>query len=166
MKAPHRVVVATIAFACLFVTLPAAGQAVLLVVREKADGKPLPPPFAVREGLSGSLFDAGFIVIDAPGTAAIPGPGELARLARSAGAEIVLQCSTEYADTKIGADLLRIAARTSYSVIDSSTGEILAHGTRESTNRGREQEVGRTALGGEIGRDVAVQVRKSLPKPA
>jgi hypothetical protein len=144
------------------VTVPAAAQTVLLVVRENADGRALPPPFAVREGLSGSLFDAGFIVLDAPGAATVPGAAELARLARSAGAEIVLQCSTDYADTRLAADLVRISARTSYALIDSSTGGFLAQGTRDATNKDREREVGRVALGGEIGRDLAVQVRKTL----
>jgi hypothetical protein len=144
------------------VTVPAAAQTVLLVVHEKLDTRPLPPPFAVREGLSGSLFDAGFIVLDAPGTGPVPGPVELARLARSAGAEVVLQCSTEYANTSLGADLVRISARTSFALIDSSTGGFLIQGTREATNKDREREVGRTALGGEIGRDLAALVRKTL----
>ena len=146
--------------------LPATAQTVLLVVREKKDAQPLPPPLAVREGVSGSLFDAGFIVIDAPGTAPVPGPAELARLARSAGAELVLQCSTDYSDSRLGADLLRISARTSFALIDSSTGGIIAQGTRDATNRDRELEVGRLALGAEIGKDIAGQVMKAVASRA
>ena len=147
---------------CLMAAMPAAAQTVLLVVREKADAQPLIPPFAVREGLCGSLFDAGFIVVDAPGTAPVPGQAELVRMARSAGAEIVLQCSTEYANTTLGADLVRISARTSFALIDTSTGGFLARGTTDATNKDREREVSRTVLGAEIGRDVAVQVKKAL----
>lgn len=153
---------AALALACLLAALPATAQTVLLVVREQADARPLPPPLAVREGLSGSLFDAGFIVLDAPGSAPVPGPAELARLARSAGADIVLEVATEYADTTLGTDLVRISARTSYALIDSSTSGIVAQGTRQATNKDREREVGRSALGSEIGRDVAGLVKKAL----
>jgi hypothetical protein len=118
----------------------------------------------VREGISGSLFDAGFIVLDAPGSAPVPGPAELARLARSAGAEIVLEVATEYADIPLGTDLVRISARTSYALIDSSTSGIVAQGTREATNKDREREVGRAALGNEIGKDVAALVKKALDR--
>jgi hypothetical protein len=136
----------------------------LLVVRESAQAKPLPPPFAVREGISASLFDAGFIVIDAPGTAPLPGPAELARLARSAGANIVLEVATVYADKDLETDLLRISARTSFALIDSATGRVLTQGTQEATNKDREREVSRAALGGEIGRTVALRVKEVLEK--
>jgi hypothetical protein len=163
MKAPSRILFrALLAGACLLAALPASAQTVLLIVREKKDAQPLPPPLAVREGVSGSLFDAGFIVIDAPGTAAVPGPTELAKLARSAGAELVLQCSTEYADTSLGADMVRISARTSFALIDSSNGGILFQGTGDATNKDRERDVGRTALGAEIGKDIAGQVKKAI----
>jgi hypothetical protein len=153
---------AVLACACLLAAMPVTAQTVLLVVREKADAQPLPPPFAVREGLSGSLFDAGFIVLDAPGTAAIPAQAELVRMARAAGAEIVLQCSTEYANTTLGADLVRISARTSFTLIDTATGGFLAKGTSDATNKDRERNVSRMVLGAEIGKDVADRVRKAL----
>jgi len=163
MKAPSRILLRVLlAGACLLAALPATAQTVLLVVREKKDAQPLPPPLPVREGVSGSLFDAGFIVIDAPGTAPVPGTAELARLARSAGADLVLQCSTDYTDSSIGADLVRISARTSFALIDSSTGGVVVRGTRDATNKDREREVGRAALGTEIGKDIAGQVRKAL----
>jgi len=165
MKAPHRIHArAGLALACLFAALPVTAQTVLLVVREKVDARPLPPPLAVREGISGSLFDAGFVVLDAPGSAPVPGPAELARLARSAGADVVLEVATEYADTALGTDLVRISARTSYALIDSSTSGIVAHGTQEATNKDRERDVDRAALGSEIGRNVAIEVKKVMDR--
>ena len=58
--------------------------------------------------------------------------------------------------------MLRISARTSFALIDSSTGGIVVQGTRDATNKDRERDVGRTALGAEIGRDIAGQVRKAI----
>ncbi|MGA2642358.1 MAG: hypothetical protein ABSG21_15820, partial [Spirochaetia bacterium] len=136
MKAPPRMFARAIfALACLLAALPATAQTLLLVVHENADRRPLPPPLAVREGISSSLFDAGFIVLDAPGSAPMPDPAELARMARAAGAEIVVAVAAEYADTNMGSDMVRISARTSYVLIDSSTGEIVAQGAREATNK-------------------------------
>ncbi len=135
MNAPSRILVrAVLACACLLAALPAATQTLLLVVREKVDTRPLPPPLPVREGISGSLFDAGFIVIDDPGSSPVPAPAELARRARSAGAEMALEVAAEYVDRTLGADLVRISARTSFSLIDSATGGVIAQGTQEATN--------------------------------
>ncbi len=156
---------AFLACAGVLAALPVTGQTLLLVVRESANSQPLSPPFAVREGISGSLFDAGFIVIDASGSAAVPGPVELARLARSAGADMALEVAAEYADKSLGPDLTRISARTSFALIDSSTGGIVARGTQEATNRDRERDVSRAVLGDEIGRMVALRVRKALHIP-
>jgi hypothetical protein len=165
MKTQSRMLLgAALAAACLLAALPASAQTVLLVVRENANARPLPPPLAVREGVSGSLFDAGIIVLDAPGSAPMPGAPELARLARSAGAQVVIQCSTEYADTPIGRDLVRISARTTFAVIDSSTGAVIAQGTQDATNKDREHDIGREALGGEIGKAVVLQVKKVLDR--
>ncbi len=131
----------------------------LLVVVEAANSRPLPPPLAVREGVSASLFDAGCIVLDAPRSGKLPAPAEAARLARSAGAEVALEISTEYADVAVGVDLLRISARTTYVLIDPATSGVLERGTSEATNRDRERDVGRVALGAEIGKGVAQAVQ-------
>jgi hypothetical protein len=163
MKAPFFLR-AVLACAGLLAALPLTPQTLLLVVRENANAHPLPPPFAVREGISGSLFDAGFIVIDAPGSAPVPSPVELARLARSAGADMVLEVAAEYADKNLGPDLVRISARTSFALIDSSTGGIVTQGTQEATNKDRERDVSRAVLGSEIGREVARRVRKALDR--
>jgi hypothetical protein len=165
MDHPHRSwTFCMVLLAGLLSALPAASQTVLLVVREKVDSAALPPPLPVREGISGSLFDAGVIVLDAPGSAPIPAAPQLARMARAAGADAVLEVATEYADTRLGAELLRISARTTYSLIDSSTSAVIGTGAEEATNRDRERDVDRAALGGEIGRKVAEQVKLLLDR--
>jgi hypothetical protein len=161
MKASTRAVVV---LACFLAALPVTAQTVLLVVREQVDGQPLPPPFPVREGISATLFDAGFIVLDAPGAAPAADTTELARLARSAGAAAVLEIAAEYKDTQLGTDIVRISAHASYAVIDSASNGIMAQGTSDATNRDRELGVNRAALGNEIGKDVVVKVKKVLDR--
>ncbi len=146
----------------LAAALPAAAQTVLLVVRENVDSAELPPPFPVREGLSDSLFNAGVIVLDAPGSQAMPQAAEAIRLARAAGAEAVLEVATIYADVKMDKDVVRISARTTWTVLDAATSRSIGTGTEESSNRDRERAVDRMALGGEIGRKVAEKVKKLL----
>ena len=153
-----------LALACLLAGMPAAAQTLLLVVQEKANARPLPPPSSVREGASGDLFDAGYIVLDAPASTSFPAAAELALIGRSAGADLVLAVTTDYADAPYGLDLLRISARTTFALIDTTTSAVVAHGTREATNRERERDVNRSVLGGEIGRDVAAQVKVFLER--
>ena len=163
--APTRAFLAALAVAAAL--LPAAsarGQSVLLVVVEAANSRPLPPPLPVREGLSATLFDAGCIVLDAPGASALPAPAEAARMARSAGADVALEVSTEYSDTHLGTDRLRISARTTYALIDMSTSGVLLRGTRTASNQDREKDVSRAVLGAEIGRDVAQAIRDYLDR--
>jgi hypothetical protein len=147
---------------CLLAALPAAAQTLLLVVQENANARPLSPPFSVREGISGDLFDAGYIVLDAPGASPFPAASELARLARSAGADMVLEVATDYTDTPVGTDLLRISARTAFALIDSTTSAIIAQGTRDATNKDRERDTSRSALGTEIGKAIAAQVSNTI----
>ena len=144
--------------------LPAASQTVLLVVRENVDSSALPPPLPVREGVSDGLFQAGVIVLDAPGAAGMPAAAEAARLARSAGAEVVLEIAAAWSDTRLGADLLRMSARAAWTVFDAESGRPLGSGTAEATNRDREKDVDRLALGGEIGRKVADEVKQLLDR--
>jgi hypothetical protein len=163
MHHPHRQwAFSVVLLAGFLAALPASAQTVLLVVRENVDSAALPPPFPVREGVSGSLFSSGVIVLDAPGSAPLPGAAELARMARAAGAEAVLEVATDYADTRVGTDLLRISARTKWSMLDAATSRVIGTGTEEATNRDREKDVDRLALGGEIGRKVAEQVKRLL----
>jgi len=150
--------------ASLAMAAPAGAQTVLLLVRENVDSTALPPPFPVREGVSDALFNAGVIILDAPGSASMPGAAEAARIARAAGAEAVLEVTTVYADTKLGTDLLRISARTTWSILDASNNRLIGSGAEEGTNLDREKDVNRLALGGEIGRKVAQEVKQLLDK--
>ena len=59
-------------------------------------------------------------------------------------------------------DYVRITARTRYTLIDAATSVVIAHGTRDATNKDRERDVTRTILGAEIGKDVAAQVKAFL----
>ena len=154
----------TVALACVLAGLPAAAQTLLLVVQENANARPLPPPYSVRESISSDLFDAGYIVLDAPGSSPLPAAAELAQSAQSAGADLVLAVATDYTDMPLPLDMLRISARTTYALIDSATSAIVAHGTREATNKDRERDVSRAILGGEIGREVAAQVETVLER--
>lgn len=163
MRHPHRsLILGLLVLAVMAAALPAAAQTVLLVVRENVGSAALPPPFPVREGLSDGLFNAGVIVLDAPGTEAMPAAAEAIRIARAAGAEAVLEVATAYADVKLDKDLVRISAHTTWTVLDAATSRSIGSGTEESTNRDREQKVDRLALGGEIGRKVAEKVKKLL----
>ena len=166
LSLPHRVLPLALCGAVtaglLVSASPAPAQSVLLLVVEAANAQPLDPPLPVREGLSATLFDAGCIVLDSPGAAALPAPADAAKMARSAGAEVALEVATDYADVGIAKDLLRISARTTYTLIDPSTSGVLARGTRTATNRDREKDVTRTVLGAEIGKDVAQLVRDYL----
>jgi len=165
MPHPHRRCFVLLALlGGLLAALPAASQTVLLVVRENVDSTALTPPFPVREGLSDGLFDAGVVVLDAPGSDRMPAAAEAARLAAAAGAEAVVEVATVYADTKLDKDRLRISARTTWTLLDASTSRAIGSGTEEATNRDREKEVDRLALGGEIGRKVAEQVRRLLDR--
>jgi hypothetical protein len=151
-----------IVLACVLAGLPAAAQSLLLVVQENANAMPLKPPFTVREGISNDLFDAGYIVLDAPGSSPLPPAAVLAQSAQSAGADIVLAVATDYSDVLLPLDMLRISARTTYALIDAATSAIIAQGTRAATNEDRERDVTRAVLGGEIGKDVADQVKTAL----
>jgi len=110
------------------------------------------------------LFDAGCIVLEAPGISALPTPPEAAGMARSAGAEVALEVSTEYADTSLGTDLVQISARATYALIDTSTSVVLTLGTRTATNRNREKDVTRAALGAEIGQGIGQVIRDYLDR--
>jgi hypothetical protein len=151
-----------LALACVLAGLPAAAETLLLVVQDGANSRPLPMPSAVREGLMGDLFDAGYIVLDAPTSTPFPGAAELSQLARSAGADFAVAVVTDYTDTPLRLDYIRITARTAYSLIDAATSVVIDHGARDATNKDRERDVTRAILGAEIGRDVAAQVKAFL----
>ena len=150
---------AALAFA-MAVPLPA--QTILLAVRETVRGVPLPTPFAAWESLEAALFDHGFIVFDIRVSTPSPSRGELARVAREAGAGLALELRVTYVDTPISTHLVQIEGTADFALIDAVTGEVTVQGGEKATNRDRERDVDRPALGREIGTLVAAAVAKAL----
>ncbi len=142
--------------------LPVTAESILLAVRETADGAGLTPPLPAREGIAGSLFDAGFIVFDLPGDPAARSTNEMVRLARSAGAELFLDVRVQYTDRALGAGVVRITGAASFTLVDAATGVVKAKGQRTVDNTNREKNVDRAALGQELGRTLAARITDAL----
>jgi hypothetical protein len=157
-----RVRIPALVALALILAAPLPAQTILLAVREMAGGVPLPTPLPVRESLEGSLFDQGFIVFDFRVPSPSPSREELARIGRSAGAGCVLEVLVTYVDTAISTHLVRIVGTADFALIDVDTGEVTAQGGEKATNRDREREVDRPALGREIGTLVSARVAKAL----
>jgi hypothetical protein len=147
--------------AALFIasTGTAGAQAILLVVQESDAGQALSEPLPVREGVDSSLFESGFIVFDVPG--APPARDELARMARSSGADLILTISVTWEDTA-NTTPLRTAGRATFSAAKAATGASIADGTASATNKGREKDADRMRLGAEMGVQIAEQVKKAI----
>jgi hypothetical protein len=150
--------------ACLIAGFPAAAETLLLVVQDGANSRPLPRPSAVREGLTSDLFDAGYIVLDAPSASPFPSAGDLAVIGQTAGADVVIAVATDYSDTLLPLDFVRITAKTTYALVDVATKAVIEQGTRQTSNKDRERDVTRMVLGEEIGRDVAALVKGILER--
>jgi hypothetical protein len=142
--------------------VPLPAQTLLLDVRESVNGAPLPPPLPSWDGLESRLFDEGFIVFDVASSPAAPDQGELTRLARTAGADLILVVTVEYAETAIGIELVRSTGRATYVLTDAGTGTVRASGKEQASNRDRERDVDRQALGREIGKLVGGRVATAL----
>ena len=141
---------------------PLSAQTVLLVVRESVDGKPLPPPLAAKEGLGSGLFDAGFIVVDFPDSARAPEPAEVTQTARTAGADLILTVSVVYTESAIGSSLVRRSAHAAYTLTDMDSGRVRTRGVQDASNKDRETDVDRRALGKELGARVAKRITDAL----
>jgi hypothetical protein len=141
---------------------PLGAQTVLLVVQESIDGKPLPPPLAAKEGLGSGLFDAGYIVFEFPDSDKAPDQAVVTHTARSAGADLVLRVSVEYSEKTIGANLVRRSGRAAYTLTNAANGAIRTKGTQDASNKDREAEVDRHALGEELGSLIAKKVTEAL----
>jgi hypothetical protein len=152
---------AMVSAALLGPVVPVAAQTVLLVIQESAAGRPLAAPLPLREGLAASLFDSGIIVFDLPGVTPASGADEISRLAQRAGADFILKVQADYADTQSSGNV-SISAHVTWSLLVSATGKAVAAGSRDASNRGREHDVDRAALGAEIAVPVVEEVRKAL----
>jgi hypothetical protein len=141
---------------------PLAAQTLLLVVRESADGKPLPSPLPAKEGLGSGLFDAGYIVLEFPDTPAVPDQAEIRQTARSGGADLIVTVTVEYTEAAISLNMVRRSGRAVYSITDAANGAVTAKGKQEASNKNRERDVDRRALGQEIGRSLAEKIKEAL----
>jgi hypothetical protein len=141
---------------------PLAAQTVLLVVQESVDGKPLPSPLAVKEGLGSGLFDAGYIVFEFPDSDRAPDQAVVTHTARSAGADLILSVSVAYTETAISASLVRRSGRATYALTSSANGTVRTKGTQDASNKDREADVDRRALGEELGALIAKKIAEAL----
>ncbi|HEY9593598.1 MAG TPA: hypothetical protein VHE79_03915 [Spirochaetia bacterium] len=150
-----------VAVVILAAAAPARAQSVLIIDRERDGEVTLAPPLPVRDGLSDALYGEGLIVFDLPADA-VPGtPAEILRLARTAGADVVVQVDTTYTVVP-GTTPRRIAARGTYTATSVRTGASLASGAVDATNANREKDVDRTRLGQELGGLIAAKVGAAI----
>jgi hypothetical protein len=160
---------ATLAALCIAAALllcaPGAvrGQSILLVDRESMNGQAMVEPLPVREGVDASLFESGLIVFDVPGDP--PGREELLRIARSAGADVVLTISATW-EVAAAAIPARMTGTASFSTFNAVTGAAGPGGSVTATNKDREKDVDRAGLGAEIGAEIARRIRQALPGTA
>ena len=140
--------------------LPA--QTVLLVVRESVDGKPLPPPLAVKEGLGSGLFDAGYIVFEFPDSDKAPDQAVVTQTALSAGADLVLTVSVVYTETAASSRLVRRSARAAWALTNAENGAVRTKGMQDASNKDREADIDRRGLGVELGSRIAKKVAEAL----
>jgi len=137
-----------------------SAQTLLLMVEESSRSGPLDPPLAVREGVAQNLFAAGVIVVEVPPT--YVRPPVLPAFARAAGADIILDVTASYTETPGAANRPDISVATTFSLIDAETGNTLAKASDDATNKDREAQVDRTALGEEIGVRIVAAAEKVL----
>ena len=157
-----RARIPALAVLAFIMAAPLPAQAILLAAREAVGGVPLPPPSPAREILEETLFDRGFIVFDIAPSNPPQSRGELARIARTAGAALVLEVLLSYVDTPISTHLVRIAGTADFALIDALTGEVTAQGKETAANQDRERDVDRPALSREIGMLVATRIVQTL----
>ena len=159
-----RARIPALAALALIMAPPLAAQTILLAVRETVGGVSLSAALTAQDSLEGGLFDQGFIVFDIRVSTPSPSREELARIARAAGAGLVLEVLVMYVKTPISAHLIQIAGTADFALLDAVTGEVTAQGQEQATNRDRERDVDRPALGREIGTLIAARIAKALRK--
>jgi hypothetical protein len=149
-------------FAIALAAAPLAAQTILVVVHEAVGGAELAQQLPTREGLESSLFEKGFIVFDTPVGSPRENAVELIRVARSAGAQAIVQVEVDYRDAPLAGSLTQITGKATFSLIDVATGAARMKGAEEANNRDREKLVTREGLGREIGTLVAARVVTAL----
>ncbi len=125
--------------AFLGLSAPAMAQTILLVIQESAAGQPLAAPLPLGEGLDASFFDAGIIVFDMPGVTPATTAAEISRVAQGAGADAILEVQADYAQTPSGGEA-SVSVHVTWSLLVSASGAVIAKGTRDASNSGREHD--------------------------
>ena len=129
----------------------------MIAVSETVDGVPNPKYPPAIEGIFEGLFEAGHIVFDLGKGKAVPPIDELADMARSGGAEYVLQAAIAFM-IQPKAEGNEIEAVAEFSVIRAGNAKRLGDWTVTDTNKGREKDMDLLKLGFELGTLVAAKV--------
>jgi hypothetical protein len=132
-------------------------ESLLIAVSETIDGVPISNPLPAAEGIFDGLFEAGHIVFDVGSGKAIPPIDDLADMARSGGAEYVLEGDVSFI-TKAGENGREITATAELSLVRAGNVTRLGTVTLTDTNKGREKDVDLPKLGFELGVMIAERV--------
>ena len=129
----------------------------MLAVSETVDGVPNPKYPPAIEGIFDGLFEAGHIVFDLGTGRALPPIEDLADMARSGGAEYVLQAVIAFM-IQPKEEGNEIEAVAEFSVIRAGNVKRLGGWTVSDTNKGREKDMDLLKLGFELGTLIAAKV--------
>ncbi len=164
----RMILVLGILAACAALVAPAgvSAETLLIAVRETVDGRASQPPLPADEGVSTSLFEKGHIVFDTGNTDAQKNTTDLTEDARTGGAAWLLRVEVTYTQKQLDQGAMRVDGQATFTLIDSATGATSLAGTVTASNKGREKNIDRQALGMELGRLVTDRVTKAIPAPA
>jgi hypothetical protein len=68
----------------------------------------------------------------------------------------------EYIETAISASLVRRSGRATYALTNAANGTVRTKGTQDASNKDREADVDRRALGEELGALIAKKIAEAL----
>jgi hypothetical protein len=165
MRSRPLIVPILVAFLALCAAGTAAAQTVLIVDTERDGETLLAGPLPVREGLADALYGLGLIVFDLPGDSTPATAAEVLRVARAAGADVVVKVDVSYQGTP-GTTPRRVSARATWTATSASTGASVAGGSLDGTNADREKLVDRMQLGEELGGKIAAAVNTAVSTAA
>jgi hypothetical protein len=154
-----------IAFSLILLPCLASAQTVMLVSQETVNGGGASGRQAARDGISAGLFEAGFIVFEYDAQDPAADRAALQRVARSAGADLVLQAGTELSEAAAGAGVTTTRSKTTYALTRTDTGAVVDQGVIDVDNSGTEASVDRDGVGLRIGQALASRMAKTLGRP-
>ena len=142
--------------------VPSQAESILLSVRESVNGTPLPSPLPVRESLAAALYDAGCLVFDVPTPETPISSADLMGLARSGGADVLLEIAVDHSRTEAGEGTGRITSRFLLIMTDTGSSVVRLRHEGAASNEKRERDVQLRELGNEIGGLLASLVERVL----